>query len=208
VGEYREYKSHLPRALRQRRGHGNQSNAGYRGRRAKSARPREERSAILADHSTEGCCASGSREGGEVMLKRPTEGKEKPGMTGTETTYGRYLEITNRINKTSGTCKAGTTVSRQGIHHPGTLDGRGVLSQLAVAIPLILLAQLFNINNVYGLGPIVVFLGYISAMIAIVNLAPRHPLDGASAWKLIPMLVRERRNKNIKKSKKSKFKVV
>jgi Zn-dependent protease len=92
--------------------------------------------------------------------------------------------------------------------HECIISWGGVLSQLAVAIPLILLAQLFNINNVYGFGPIVMFLGYISAMIAIVNLAPSHPLDGASAWKLIPMLVRERRNKNAKKSKKSKFKVV
>lgn len=81
----------------------------------------------------------------------------------------------------------------------------GVAAQLIVAVPLIVLAQLFEINKIYGLGPVVAFLGYISAMIAVVNLAPSQPLDGAMAWKLIPIVLKERRSKA---SKKRKFKVV
>lgn len=81
----------------------------------------------------------------------------------------------------------------------------GVLVQLIVAVPLLVLTQLFGINDGYGLGPVVAFLGYISAIIAVVNLAPIHPLDGSKAWKLVPILLTERRNN---KTKKSKFKVV
>ncbi len=80
----------------------NQSNAGYRGRIANSERPREGRSAVLVDHSTEG---SGlNREGGEVMLKRPTGGKVKQGITFSGWHYGRYTEITNHITKSPGNC--------------------------------------------------------------------------------------------------------
>jgi hypothetical protein len=42
-------------------------------------------------------------------------------------------------------------------------------------------------------------------MIATVNLAFMQPLDSVNAWKLIPDLIRERRNNRIKKLK---FKVV
>jgi len=71
----------------------------------------------------------------------------------------------------------------------------GVVAQLAVAIPLIVLAQLGVFSHVPGSGPIVAFLGYISALVALLNLAPSPGLDGSKAWKLIPIMWRARRAK-------------
>jgi Zn-dependent protease len=85
----------------------------------------------------------------------------------------------------------------------------GVLAQLIVAIPLIVAAQLFEINQITGIGPIVAFLGYISAMTVLINLAPSRPLDGAVAWKLVPILIRENtKNKPKSKTKKRNLKII
>ena len=72
----------------------------------------------------------------------------------------------------------------------------GVIAQLVVAIPLIVLAQTTDISKVYGMGPIIVCLGYISFLMALVNLAPSKGLDGEYAWKLIPFLLKTRSQKN------------
>jgi len=64
----------------------------------------------------------------------------------------------------------------------------GVLAQLVVAIPLIVLAQTTPITQIPGFGPIVVFLGYLSVGIALINLIPTPGLDGYEAWKLFPIL--------------------
>jgi Zn-dependent protease len=69
----------------------------------------------------------------------------------------------------------------------------GVAAQLAVAIPLILVAHMTSIARVPGLGPVISLLGYTSAMVAAINLAPIRGLDGEKAWRLIPVLLAERR---------------
>jgi membrane-associated protease RseP (regulator of RpoE activity) len=69
----------------------------------------------------------------------------------------------------------------------------GVAAQIAIAMPLIVVAHFTSISEVPGFGPVVVFLGYFSAMIAIINLAPTPALDGGKAWSLIPILLAERR---------------
>ncbi|KFN44752.1 hypothetical protein [Arenimonas oryziterrae] len=69
----------------------------------------------------------------------------------------------------------------------------GVLAQFAVAIPLIVLAQTISLGDVPGMGPVVAFLGYLSALTAFVNLAPSRALDGGKAWALFPILWAERR---------------
>jgi len=82
----------------------------YRGRIAKSERTREGSASggeVLADHSTDGQSGMAGREGGEVMPKRPTEGKEKLPILGIfhsvqqsfERNYGMHSEATNRITK-------------------------------------------------------------------------------------------------------------
>ena len=94
--------------------------------------------------------------------------------------------------------------------HESIVAWGGVTAQLLVAIPLIILAQ-FGITEIKGVGPIVAFLGYISFLIALMNLAPSSFLDGGKAWRLIPILLKEwrgsaRKMKN--KTARKKFKVV
>jgi Zn-dependent protease len=92
--------------------------------------------------------------------------------------------------------------------HRSLIAWGGVTAQFVVALPLIIGAQTMGINEIYGVGPIVAFLGYISALIALINLAPSRLLDGSEAWKLIPVLVKERnrlKQKNRKNRKKSTY---
>lgn len=71
----------------------------------------------------------------------------------------------------------------------------GVLVQLAVALPLILLANLTRIGSVPYLGTVVTFLGYYNLLIALFNLIPITGLDGALAWRLVPILFRDVRER-------------
>lgn len=64
----------------------------------------------------------------------------------------------------------------------------GVLAQLIVAIPVLVLAQFKAIADITYLGPIIAFLGYVSLIIALFNLAPAQGLDGHMAWKIVPLL--------------------
>ncbi|HTE16436.1 MAG TPA: hypothetical protein VK642_15290, partial [Burkholderiales bacterium] len=65
----------------------------------------------------------------------------------------------------------------------------GVAAQLAIAIPLIVASHVIPLASIPGLGPVVSLLGYMSAMVAAINLAPSRGLDGEKAWRLIPILV-------------------
>ena len=75
----------------------------------------------------------------------------------------------------------------------------GVSAQFAVAIPLIVLAQTTSLTELPIFGILIVFFGYINAFIAIVNLAPAKGLDGANAWRLIPLLIKQYRRKAVSK---------
>jgi len=88
----------------------------------------------------------------------------------------------------------------------------GVFVQFLIAIPLIVTVSFTNLFDNKFMGPIVVVFGYYSIFIAIVNLLPLAPLDGAKAWKLIGILWAKRKgilvlnnarkeNKNIKRIK-------
>ena len=78
----------------------------------------------------------------------------------------------------------------------------GVVAQMVVAIPLIVLAIATDLTDVPGMAPVVTILGYLSVLIAVLNLMPKEPLDGAKAWSLFPILLAERRKP--KKSSKVK----
>lgn len=65
------------------------------------------------------------------------------------------------------------------------------------------------------MGPVVAFLGYISFIVALMNLAPVSLFDGGKAWRLIPIIIREKKESiqrirmDAKKKKaKGKFKVI
>lgn len=75
----------------------------------------------------------------------------------------------------------------------------GVLAQLAVAVPLMALAQL-HVFDASPLGRIVVVgLGRASLLLVVFNLLPIRPLDGAKAWSLLPILLREWRARGVAK---------
>lgn len=66
----------------------------------------------------------------------------------------------------------------------------GVLAQLAVAIPILIVAKLSGDPDFGYAGPIVGILGQINVLIALLNLAPAPGLDGHMAWRAVPLLWR------------------
>jgi Zn-dependent protease len=73
----------------------------------------------------------------------------------------------------------------------------GVLAQLALALPLIALAQVPAVAALPGAGILVGVFGYLSVLVALFNLTPAAPLDGAKAWRLVPILLGARRRRAI-----------
>jgi Zn-dependent protease len=72
----------------------------------------------------------------------------------------------------------------------------GVLAQLLVAVPILALASFLDRIDLGHFGPFVVMLGYLNFMIALVNLAPAAGLDGAVAWRVIPLLRAKRSSRS------------
>ncbi len=87
-----------------------------------------------------------------------------------------------------------------------TIAWGGVLAQLAVAIPLIVLSQTTSLGTPSLAAIVVAILGYLSLLIALMNLAPARGLDGATAWQLVPILVHEMRSKKAAKDVLRRFK--
>lgn len=87
--------------------------------------------------------------------------------------------------------------------HPDTLKENamiawgGVLLQLLVAIPLIVIGQLTPLGSVSLFAIVVAVLGYMSLLVALLNLAPARGLDGALAWRLLPIIFHEIRHGSI-----------
>lgn len=70
----------------------------------------------------------------------------------------------------------------------------GVLAQLAVALPLVALAQVPAIAALPFAGIPIAAFGYFSLAMAALNLVPARGLDGAKAWGLLPILARDLRD--------------
>lgn len=65
----------------------------------------------------------------------------------------------------------------------------GVLAQAVVAIPLVLWVEVFGFTRFEPVNAVFAILGFFSIGVAIFNLLPIRPLDGATAWGLFPALV-------------------
>jgi len=63
----------------------------------------------------------------------------------------------------------------------------GVLAQLAVAVPVLVAASIFQAEDFGYLAPAVIFLGYVNLFIAFLNLAPGAGFDGQVAWRVLPL---------------------
>ncbi len=71
----------------------------------------------------------------------------------------------------------------------------GVLAQAAVFVPLIVLSQTTALATVPFFGIPIALFGYMSLLVALLNLLPGRGLDGHLAWRLIPILLRESRQR-------------
>jgi Zn-dependent protease len=80
----------------------------------------------------------------------------------------------------------------------------GVMAQLLVAVPIVVLDALFDLGQFDLLAPVVAILGYASIGIAAFNLIPGAGLDGEKAWKLIPLWLEERRERTFRPSRKQR----
>jgi Zn-dependent protease len=64
----------------------------------------------------------------------------------------------------------------------------GVLAQAAVAIPLVVWVSMFGYTRIDAINAVFAILGFFSLAVAVFNLLPIPPLDGATAWGLLPAL--------------------
>jgi Zn-dependent protease len=71
----------------------------------------------------------------------------------------------------------------------------GVIAQALVFIPLIGWVATHGYTSVEEINMVLAILGFFSFGVAIFNLLPIPPLDGAMAWQLFPELLAERRRK-------------
>jgi Zn-dependent protease len=76
----------------------------------------------------------------------------------------------------------------------GLIAWGGVAAQAVVAIPCVALILVFGYSRFEIVNEVLVLLGFFSLLIAAFNLLPFPPLDGATAWKLIPALYTMARN--------------
>lgn len=74
----------------------------------------------------------------------------------------------------------------------------GVAAQLALALPIIALDLSLSLRGEPVVGGMIKILGYYSVILAVINLIPVAPLDGARAWRLPRILHEERRRRRPK----------
>jgi len=69
----------------------------------------------------------------------------------------------------------------------------GVLAQVVIAVPLVAWVAVFGYTRIEAINAVFAILGYFSLGVAVVNLLPIPPLDGATAWGLLSALWERRR---------------
>src|SRR5882724_12983234 len=69
----------------------------------------------------------------------------------------------------------------------------GVLAQAVIAVPLVAWIAIFGYTRFEAVNVIFALLGGISLVVAVFNLLPIPPLDGAMAWRIIPAYLEKQR---------------
>ncbi|MDO6763396.1 hypothetical protein [Agarivorans sp. 1_MG-2023] len=82
----------------------------------------------------------------------------------------------------------------------------GFLAQAVVFVPAITVFTLWGAHFHWLINIPLIFLGYLSAMIGVLSLAPYEGYDGEHCWKAIPLYLKYTRTK--KPKKKAAFKIV
>jgi Zn-dependent protease len=65
----------------------------------------------------------------------------------------------------------------------------GVVAQAIVAVPIIVVVSIFGNTRVEPLNAALAIWGFFSFGTAIFNLLPVPPLDGARAWRIVPLAI-------------------
>jgi membrane-associated protease RseP (regulator of RpoE activity) len=68
-----------------------------------------------------------------------------------------------------------------------------VAAQAVIAIPVILWVLIFGYTRFEVVNMLFVILGFFSLGVAVLNLFPLPPLDGATAWSIVPAFLAQRR---------------
>ena len=76
----------------------------------------------------------------------------------------------------------------------------GVIAQAVVALPVIGRLVLFGYTRFEPVNAVLVLLGFFSLGVAVFNLLPIPPLDGATAWAIIPETMKRARHKTTRRS--------
>jgi len=71
----------------------------------------------------------------------------------------------------------------------------GVVAQVAIAVPVLLIAVALGERDWGYFTPVIVFLGYLNLVVAIINLLPDNDLDGKVAWRVVPLLMEKQSDK-------------
>ena len=78
----------------------------------------------------------------------------------------------------------------------------GVAAQFLIAIPPLCIALALGDRDWGYLTAVIVFLGYMNVVVAVSNLLPGDDTDGRIAWRLVPLLLEERRVKRAAKQRR------
>jgi stage IV sporulation protein FB len=76
----------------------------------------------------------------------------------------------------------------------------GVIAQASIAIPMVLWIKFVGYTPFEAANEVLVLFGFFSLAIAIFNLLPLQPLDGAMAWQIVPAALERARNMPRRKS--------
>jgi Zn-dependent protease len=77
----------------------------------------------------------------------------------------------------------------------------GVIAQAIVAIPIVVWISLVGYTPFEPINAVLALLGFFSIAVAVFNLLPIPPLDGATAWAIIPEFVKRLRNRESSRPK-------
>ena len=90
----------------------------------------------------------------------------------------------------------------------GLIAWGGPLAQFAAAALVWSISLIPVVDQSDFFGPVIVFLGYVSPLVALANLAPGSEMDGTKAWPLIPMLWQDLLGRKKSPRSRGRFKVV
>lgn len=100
------------------------------------------------------------------------------------------------------------SLSADNDYHNSLVAWGGVAAQAVIFVPCMFIFSLYGENLSWYINTPLIFLGYISAGIALFNLAPTKGFDGNTCWRAIPLYLKYRKPQEKEKPKKNHLKSV